>query len=146
MTRRTSKAGIDLIKRFEGVRLESYRCPAGIWTVSAGVTGPHIKPGMKITEEESDAMFAEALTKFEAGVNAAVKVPLSQSQFDAVVSLVYNIGVPAFKSSTLLKLLNAGDYRGASEQFGRWIHAGSAVLPGLIRRRNAERDLFLTRG
>lgn len=145
MTRRTSEAGRALIRKFEGDRLESYRCPAGVWTVSAGVTGPHVKPGMKITQAESDAMFAEALAKFEEGVNAAVKVPLSQPQFDAVVSLVYNIGMPAFRASTLLKLLNAREYGKASTEFGRWIHAGGQVLPGLIRRRSAERDLFLTR-
>jgi lysozyme len=145
MTRRTSKAGIELIKKFEGDRLESYRCPAGVWTVSAGVTGSHVKPGMKITQEESDALFAEALKKFEAGVTAAVKVPLTQPQFDAVISLAYNIGLPAFRASTLLKMLNAREYGKASTEFGRWIHAGGQVLPGLIRRRSAERDLFLQR-
>lgn len=145
MTRRINPAGLALIRQFEGERLESYRCPAGRWTVSVGVTGPHVKPGMKITQAESDVLFADALRKFEDGVGDAVKVRVSDNQFAACVSLAYNIGMTAFRSSTLLKLLNAQEYTKSAAEFGRWIHSGGQVLPGLIRRRNAERDLFLQR-
>lgn len=144
MTRKTSQSGIDLIKKFEGVRLVGYRCVAGRPTVGVGHCGPEVTVGMQITQEECDRLLAQDLAKFEAAVNGAVKVNISQNQFDALVSLAFNIGVSAFKASTLVKALNQGKYADAAERFGQWIHAGSAVIPGLIRRRAAERDLFLS--
>ena len=145
MGRKTSKAGIDLIKSFEGLRLTGYTCAAGKATVGFGHCGPEVKVGMVITQDEADRLLAEDLAKFEAGVNAAVKTPISQNQFDSLVSFSFNVGLKAFQNSTLLKLLNKRMYGEAAAQLERWCHAnGGAVLPGLLRRRRAEKELFLT--
>lgn len=145
MWRVTSARGRELIRGFEGERLESYRCPANKWTISVGVTGPHVTEGMKITQAESDELFAASLRTFEQGVNKLVTAPVTQNMWDAILSLVYNIGLQNFKTSTLLKLLNRGEHRMAAAEFGRWIHVSGAVLPGLVRRRRAEAELFLRR-
>jgi lysozyme len=143
--RQTSAAGLDLIRGFEGERLESYRCPAGKWTISVGVTGPHVTEGMKITQAESDELFAAAIRTFETGINKMLLVPISQNQFDAIVALGYNIGLHNLQSSTLLKLLNRGEYSKAAAEFGRWSHAAGQLMPGLVKRRRAEAEMFLKR-
>jgi len=137
-----SQRGIDLIKSFEGCRLEAYKCPAGIWTIGYGATGPSIKEGMKWTQEQAEAALLKHVAEFESAVNSMVTVPITQAQFDALVSFVYNIGPNAFRKSTLLDLLNDGDYSGAAQQFARWISKGTPAEPGLRRRREAERQLF----
>lgn len=144
--RRVSSAGRALIKAHEGLRLQAYPDPASgghPWTIGYGHTSG-VKPGDKITEEEADAFLAEDLVWVEHTINALVKVPLTQPQFDALASLIFNIGARAFEKSTLLRLLNSGDYLGASVQFERWVHAAGKVMPGLRRRRREERDLFLS--
>lgn len=138
----TSLNGRNLIREFEGEKLTSYRCSAGVLTIGVGSTGPHVKPGMTITKAESDALFKKDLVRFEKAVNEAVKVPLTQNAFDSLVAFSFNVGISAFRSSTLLKKLNAGDYEGAADQFGRWTRAGGKVLAGLVRRRAAEAALF----
>lgn len=149
---RTSKTGHTLIKSFEGChkrlpdgRIEAYLCPAGVWTIGWGTT-KGIRPGMIITSAQADALFLEDLKKYEDAVNRLVKVDLTQNQFDALVSFVYNLGETAFAKSTLLKRLNAGQYAGVPEQFVRWNKArvkGKLVpLRGLTRRRAAEAALF----
>jgi lysozyme len=145
MTRRTSAKGRALIQQFEGCRLAAYRCSAGKWTCGYGSTGPDVTAHTVWTQTQADARFALDLDRFELGVERLVKVRLNQNQFDALVSLGYNIGLANLAASTLLRLLNAGEYGKAGAEFNRWIHAGGAVLPGLIRRRSAERDLFLAR-
>ena len=105
--------------------------------------GVKVKKGDKCTLEQAKSYFAHDLKSFEKTVNDSVKVPLSQNQFDALVSLTYNIGSTAFKNSTLLKKLNAKDFTGAADQFLRWNKGGGKVLKGLVRRREAERALFL---
>lgn len=139
---KTSQKGIDLIKKFEGCRLEAYRCPAGVWTIGYGHT-KGVKDGMKISQAQAEEFLREDLRIFEKAVESCVKAPLSQNQFDALVSFCYNCGAEALRTSTLLKLLNEGKYFEAGEQFLRWNKAGGKVLVGLTRRREEEKTLFL---
>ena len=133
--------GLALLKRFEGLELKAYRCPAGVWTIGYGSTGPHVKPGMVITEAQADAQLQKDLDRFEDAVAKAAP-GCTQDQFDAMVCLAYNIGIGAFLGSTLLKLHKAGEYRRAAEAFGSWIYANGKALPGLQRRRANEADLY----
>ena len=133
--------GIEIIKHFEGCELEAYKCPAGVWTIGYG----HIKgvsEGMSITQEQAEQMLLDELKEYENYINELVVVDLSQNQFDALVSWVYNLGPANLQSSTLLKVLNSGDYSGVPAQIERWNKAGGKVLEGLIRRREAESALF----
>ena len=139
-----SNNGVKLIKNFEGCRLKAYKCPAGIWTIGYGHTGSNVYPGTEITQTEADSLLKTDLIIHCNNVSKLVKVPLNQNQFDALVSLEYNIGYGAFSTSTLLRLLNAKDYKGAAEQFAVWRLGGGKVLPGLVKRRKAEKDLFLS--
>jgi lysozyme len=138
---RISPNGIKFIKLEEGLSLTSYLCPARVWTVGYGHTR-HARSGMKITEAEAEGLLYADLVAFERAVNELVQVPLNQDQFDALVSFVFNVGVSAFSKSTLLKLLNQGEYAAAKEQFARWNKAGGEVSPGLINRRRRESALF----
>lgn len=144
---KTSQVGIDLITSFEDTKLQAYDDGVGVWTIGIGTTvypnGVKVKKGDSCTLDQAKSYFAHDLKRFEASVNNLVKVPLSQNQFDALVSLVYNIGSGNFASSTLLKKLNAKDYAGAADQFPQWNKAKGKVLNGLVRRRDAERALFL---
>jgi|TARA_B110000259_G_C14014287_1_gene400742 lysozyme len=138
---KTSKDGLQLIKDFEGLELNAYKCAAGVWTIGYG----HIKgvqEGMSISEARANEMLNEELTEYENYINKGVTVPLSQCQFDAMVSWVYNLGNGNLTSSTLLKVLNSGDYAGVPAQMLRWNKAGGKVLAGLTRRRQAEADMF----
>lgn len=139
-----STNGIDLICSFEGLRLKAYDDGVGVWTIGYGTTvinGRKVKKGDTCTLEQAKSYMAQDLKQFESAVNQ-VKVPLNQNQYDALVSLAYNIGVGAFLSSTLFKKLNAKDYKGAAEQFDRWNRAGGKVMRGLTNRRAKERKLF----
>ena len=138
---KTSQKGIDLIKKYEGCRLTAYKCPSGIWTIGYGHTSG-VKKGQRITQRQAESYLREDVKKFENGVNKAVFVPLTQNQFDALVSFTYNCGLGAFKNSTLRKKLNAKDYTGAAKEFLRWNKSNGRVLYGLKRRRNAEKALF----
>ncbi|QDL35698.1 lysozyme [Serratia liquefaciens] len=137
-----SEKGIALIKAFEGLNLRAYLCPAHIWTIGYGHTRK-VMPGDTVTPDEADTLLRQDITDAERAVKVHVSVPLTQGQFDSLVSFVFNLGVGNFRTSTLLKKLNAGDYDGTAQEFGRWIHAGGKALPGLVRRREAERVLFL---
>lgn len=139
---KTSQKGIDLIKKFEGCRLEAYRCPAGVWTIGYGHT-KGVQERMKITQAQAEEFLREDLRVYEQAVERCVKVPLSQNQFDALVSFCYNCGGEALRTSTLLRLLNESKYSEAAGQFLRWNKAGGKVLAGLTRRREEERALFL---
>ena len=147
MKKTINKIGLKLIAQFEGCYLQAYLCPANVWTIGIGTTiypnGVKVKKGDKCTLEQAHEYLAHDMIEFEKTVNDSVKVPLSQNQFDALVSLAYNIGSGAFKNSTLLKKLNAKDYAGAADQFLVWNKGGGKVLKGLVRRREAERALFL---
>ncbi|AXI83396.1 lysozyme [Xylella taiwanensis] len=113
--------GIALIKYFEGCKLTSYKCPGGKWTIGYGDTGPSVVPGLRITLEEAETRFHTRMSKeFVPGVRRRLRVPVTQYQFDALVSLAYNIGLGNLGISTLLRKLNAGDVTGAAEQFQVW--------------------------
>jgi len=137
----TGTKGLDLIKFFEGLELEAYRCAAGVWTIGYGHT-KGVERGMKIDESTANQMLSEELAEYENYVNTLVTVELNQDQFDAMVSWVYNLGGGNLQASTLLKVLNAGDYDGVPAQMMRWNKAGGKVLEGLTKRRQAEADLF----
>jgi lysozyme len=136
-----SQEGLSLIKKFEGCELKAYRCPADVLTIGYGIT-KNVTEDMEITQQEADEMLNEEITEYEEYVNNMVKVPLEQNQFDALCSWVYNLGPTNLKKSTLLKLLNAGDYHLIPSQIRRWNKAGGETLTGLIRRREAESFLF----
>lgn len=139
---KTSQKGVDLIKEFEGLRTEAYVCPAGVLTIGYGHTGGDFDSTTVITEQEAEDILRKDLERFESGVQGAVKVPLNQGQFDALVSFAFNCGIGALEESTLLRLLNQEDYEGAAAQFDRWVKGGGKTLPGLVRRRDAEEKLF----
>lgn len=145
---RISDKGISLIKQFEGLRLTAYQDSVGVWTIGYGwtqpVDGKPIRPGMTIKEETAERLLRTGLVGYESDVSKVVKVKLTQGQFDALVSFAYNLGTRALSTSTLLQKLNAGDNAGAADEFPRWNKAGGKVLPGLTRRREAERALFLS--
>ncbi|EOT6765160.1 lysozyme [Klebsiella oxytoca] len=147
----TSDKGIALIKGFEGCRLTAYPDPGtggAPWTIGYGwtypVDGKPIKPGMKIDQATADRLLKTGLVSYENDVQKLVKVKLTQNQFDALVSFAYNVGSRALSTSTLLKKLNAGDNKGAADEFLRWNKAGGKEMPGLTKRRKAEREVFLS--
>ena len=143
-----SNKGVDLICEFEGKRLVAYDDGVGVWTIGFGTikypNGVRVKKGDTCTLDQAKEYMRHDLIEFEHTVNSSVKVPLNQNQFDALVSLAYNIGSSAFKSSTLVKKLNTGDYQGAADQFNVWINAGGKRMQGLVNRRDREKLLFLS--
>ena len=138
---KTSQVGIDLIKKYEGCKLTAYKCPAGKWTIGYGHTKT-AKKGQKISRERAEELLKEDLKNYEKAVNKHVSAPLTQNQFDALVSFTYNCGTGALRTSTLLKNLNAKNYKGASAEFTRWNKSNGRVLKGLTQRRKAEQTLF----
>jgi lysozyme len=138
---RTSEAGIDLIKSFEGCRTVAYQDPVNVWTIGYGHT-IDVKEGMRITQHQCDVMLEVDIETYENYVSKYVTVSLTQNQFDALVSWVYNLGPTNFRKSTLLKVLNAGKYDEVPYQMQRWIHANGKILKGLVLRRKAEAELF----
>lgn len=133
--------GLALIKSFEGLRLTAYRDIVNVLTIGYGSTGPHVRPGMKITETQAEALLRNDLARFEKAVGSAAP-NANQNQFDAMVSLAFNIGTAAFQNSTLVRKFRAGDIAGAKAEFARWNKAGGKVVAGLTRRRAAEAALF----
>ena len=141
MRRAINKSGLDLVKSFEGCKLKAYVCPAGVLTIGYGSTGPHVKPGMTITQEQADELLRSDLRRFEDYVDQYCK-PATDNQFSAMVSFCFNVGEGALRTSTLRRMHNAGEYAAAKEQFARWNKGGGKVLNGLIRRRAAEAALY----
>lgn len=137
-----SNKGLDLIKRFEGLRLDAYRCPAGIWTIGYGHTGPDVREGLAITPSRAETLLRSDVGHFVAGVEGCAG-PCTQGQYDALVSFAFNLGLDALRSSTLLKLHKLGQHKLAAAEFGRWVHGGGRELPGLVSRRAAEAALYL---
>ena len=142
----TNRAGIDLIKRFEGLRLDAYKDPAGIWTIGYGHTGPPAALGAWIGSDEAERLLLADLGAAEAAVSRAC--PASGNKFAAMVSLAFNIGGAAFATSSVARLHNAGQYARAAQAFALWnkarVDGKLRVLPGLVRRRAAEAELYLT--
>lgn len=139
--RQINAAGLQLIKDSEGLRLESYRDPVGIWTVGYGSTGPHVKPRMTITPAAAEDLLLQDLRRFERCV-AELCPDATDNQFAAMVSLAFNIGCDAFRRSTLAKMHAQGRHKLAQAQFARWIFAGGRKLPGLVKRRAREAALY----
>lgn len=145
--RHINQATIDLIKHFEGRRLVAYKDPVGVWTIGYGHTGlKHqdgtVYSGRTITEQQAEDLLRYDLGEFANRVKSLVKVPLGDNQFGALVSFDFNTG--GLHKSTLLKILNAGDYSGAANELLKWNKAGGTALAGLTRRRKSERRLFLS--
>ena len=136
-----STEGLALIKKFEGLELNAYRCAAGVWTIGYGHT-KDVERGDVWTEAQADDALKHELIEFEGYINDLVECSLTQNQFDALVSWVYNLGPANLQASTLLKKLNAEDYEDVPSQLKRWNKAGGKVFEGLIRRREAEALLF----
>jgi len=157
-THKASDACISLIQHFEGLRLDAYWDAAGcVWTIGYGHTGADVQKGQTVTRQEACALLAQDIHESQTVVRqVCADVDLTQGQFDALVSFVFNVGAgkrgvkSGFvclvngKPSTLLTRLRAGDVTGAADEFLKWVHAGGKRLTGLVRRRRAERELFLT--
>lgn len=137
-----SERGLNLIKEFEGCILHSYRCSANVLTIGYGHTAG-VYEGMTITQAQAEKFLRQDVQWAVNAVNSAVKVNLTQNQFDALVSFTFNCGTGALQTSDLLKLTNMGKFAEAANQFDLWIHAGGNVVAGLVRRRKSEKELFL---
>lgn len=136
-----SNAGLNLIKQFEGLRLKSYLCPAGVLTIGYGST-QNVKANQTITEAEAELLLMKDLIPVENAIARLVTVPLKQCQYDSLCALIFNIGIGAFKRSTLLRFLNEELYYEASLQFARWNNVNGVESKGLTKRRKAEMELF----
>lgn len=143
--RKLSQLGISLLKQLEGLRLEAYPDSGGIWTVGYGHTGPEVTPISKITEQTAEVLLLSDVSRTELGVSELVTVEVSSNEFSALVIFSYNIGLTAFRLSQLLSLLNRGYSKDlVAQEFNKWIHVGTTIVPGLVARRAAEAKLFLT--
>lgn len=139
----------DIIKKHEGLRLNAYLCPAGVWTIGYGNTmyedGTRVKKGDKITKERAEQLFTHIVGTFAMQVLELIKVPLSDNQQSALVSFAYNVGVPAFRKSTLLKRVNENPNNPLIEsEFNKWVKGGGVILPGLVKRRKEESKLYFS--
>ena len=150
MPRKINEAGRELVKSFEGLRLDSYRCSAGVATIGWGHTGPDVQIPMTITLEEAETLLSGDLARFERGVEAMLTgYEASDNEFSALVSFAFNVGLANLATSTLLKRHKAGNRMGAANAFLAWDKARNPAtgklrqLPGLLRRREAERRLYL---
>jgi len=137
-----NQAGIDLLKESEGCRLDAYECPGGKWTIGYGHTHG-VKSGQAITQEQAEEFLVDDLLIACGHVLSLVEVPLTDNQLAALTSFMFNVGFGNFSKSTLLKLLNQGDYDSVPSQLSRWVYSGDKQLPGLASRRKAEAELFL---
>lgn len=148
MSHKTNAAGVALIKRWEGKRLTAYQDSVGVWTIGYGHTSaagaPKVAAGLKITDAEAEDILRRDLGQYEDAVAGAVKVPLTGNQFGALVSFTYNLGAANFRSSMLLKKLNASDYAAVPAEMLKWNKAGGKVLAGLTNRRKDEVALWRT--
>lgn len=138
---RASEQCIAFIKEEEGFRAHAYLDPVGIWTIGYGSTGS-VKEGEVWTEAQADRTLRAHVAQIETEIRLLLRTPLTQGQWDALVSLAYNIGIANFRHSTLLKLINQSELTKASFEFPKWCHAGDQVLPGLQQRRLTEQSWF----
>lgn len=139
----TSQNGINLIKKSEGCRLTAYQDSVDVWTIGYGHT-KGVKEGDTITQAQADEFLIEDIKPCENDINTHVHVQLTQNMFNALVDFAFNLGTGSLNGSTLLKKVNAGLFQDAAIEFDKWIHAGSRVLAGLLARREAEKQLFLS--
>ena len=138
-----SSKGKKCLQTWEGCKTRAYRDGGGVWTIGYGHTGPDVTAKTVWTQAQCDAAYAIDILPRERAVNKYVKVPLTQNQFDALVSFVYNVGEKQFKTSTLVALLNDGRYESVPTQLRRWNKDNGVVVPGLVNRRELEIELFL---
>ncbi len=131
----------DLVKEFEGCSLTAYKCPVGIWTIGYGHTGD-VKAGDVINAHQADTILAVDLEAVALQLRQWVKVPVTRGQYKAILSFALNVGAKACRESTLLRKLNAGDESGAAAEFSRWVFAAGKKLPGLVKRRSCEAEVF----
>lgn len=142
-----NKAGKDLIKRFEGCKLKAYKCPAGLWTISWGLTfypdGTKVKEGDVITQQQAEDYFNAIVDDFAKKVDALIKSNVTDNNFSALVSFAYNVGMGNFQRSTLLRKVNANPKdKTIPAEMRKWVRANGEVLKGLVRRRDAEAKLY----
>ena len=137
-----TEEGLALIRRFEGFRGEAYRCPAGIWTIGYGHTSnagpPRVSARMTMSEAEARRVLADDVERFATGVRAALTREVSPQQFSALVSFAFNVGLGAFRASSVLRAVNGGDFDAVPGRLGLWVKARGRTLPGLVRRRAAD--------
>lgn len=139
-----SKEAEDLIKQFEGCHLKAYKDAVGIWTIGWGTTGPGIQEGLAISQHTADVMLKAHVQDIALDLTDLLRPKvLKQHQFDALVSFIYNVGLGAFKKSTMLSLIKADKMAEAALEFDKWTKAGGKELPGLVKRRKAEKTLFI---
>tara|TARA_R100000664_G_scaffold22707_2_gene32204 strand:+ start:187 stop:639 length:453 start_codon:yes stop_codon:yes gene_type:complete len=136
-----SEEGISLIKSYEGCELKAYQDSVGVWTIGYGHI-KDVKEGDQINQDEAEHLLKEEMPEYEGYINDMVKVPLQQNQFDALCSWVFNLGPKNLSESTLLRVLNDQKYNEVPEQIKRWNKAGGVILGGLVKRREAEANLF----
>jgi lysozyme len=144
---RIDKRGEELLHTSEGLELKAYLDTGGVWTIGWGNTSINGKPvtkGMTCTKEEADEEWRKDVDEAEASVKKLVKVPLTQGQFNALVDFVYNVGEGQFSKSTLLRLLNKGDYEGACKQFPRWVYDNGKKINGLVKRNRKRQEMFMS--
>jgi lysozyme len=139
-------AGKALIESFEECKLASYQDQAGVWTIGWGHTGPNVGPGLTCNQDAADNWFAADVLTAVQGVWRTIMAPITQNQFDALVSFTFNVGAGSEAHSALCRMVNAGDLIDAADQFLVWNHVDGVVNAGLTRRRAAERALFLGLG
>ena len=137
-----SDAGLTSTKNFEGCRLSAYADQGGVWTVGYGHTGPGVHAGLTITQDQADTFLISDVAGAVACVNRLVTSSIVQCQFDALVDFTFNLGCACLANSTLLRAVNAGEFDGAANEFLRWDHVSGMVVPGLLRRRQAEAQMF----
>ena len=138
---------IDLIKRYEGFRPQAYQDSVGVWTIGYGTTrinGQPVKAGMTITEDQALQLVQQEVNKLWSQIESILKVKINDNQMNALVDFAYNLGFGSLKNSTLMRLVNESKFEEAANEFPRWVYAGGKVLPGLVKRREAERQLFLS--
>lgn len=135
--------GVDIIKKYEGCKLDAYQDQVGIWTIGYGHTGVEVVGGLQWSQEDAYSYLNSDLHKFEGGVTALVTCPTNDNQFSALVCLAYNIGLGNLGKSALLKTVNSGDFEAAADHFLLWNRANGEEVEGLTRRRQEEKDLFL---
>lgn len=137
-----STRGTELIKKHEGLRLKAYQCPGGVWTIGYGHTRK-VEENQSITKERAESLLSGDIRFSEEAVKLFVKVPVNQNEFDALVSFTFNVGSANLKKSTLLKLINKNEFLKAAGEYPKWIYSKGKILPGLVIRRNDEKELFL---
>lgn len=146
---KASNACLEMIADFEGFSARPYKCPAGVWTIGIGSTRdadgkPITEDHIPITREQAFNLMLNTLGQYEDAVTRYVTVAINHNQFDALVDFAYNAGAQNLRTSTLLKKLNAGMIQGAADELSKWVYADGRILPGLVKRRIAERTLFLS--